>query len=158
MSITADDWDDLTEARDRRERLRSSRPASAPVTRAIAAAAPDQTAPTPISRSAAFTPERAATEPEPVPVLGLAVFADDDYGDVGDRDLRIPAAISGANALIWLVGILGGVVECIGVAFFVSIGLLLAAYLMRVNQRDRSALILLAGALPLPLTIAGYFL
>jgi hypothetical protein len=85
------------------------------------------------------------------------VFEDDDYGEVGDRDLRVPAGIAGANALIWLVGILGGVVECIGVAFFISIGLLLAAYLMRVNQRDRTALILLAGALPLPITIGGYF-
>ena len=55
------------------------------------------------------------------------------------------------------VGVFGGVVECIGVAFFVSIGLLLAAYLTRETQRDRTALILLAGAIPLPLTIIGLF-
>ena len=51
-----------------------------------------------------------------------------------------------------------GVVELVGVAFFVSIGLLLAAYVLREWQRDRTALICLAGAFPLPLTIISLFL
>ena len=50
-----------------------------------------------------------------------------------------------------------GVVELVGIAFFVSVGLLLAAYMLREWQRDRTALICLAGALPLPVTIVGLF-
>ena len=50
-----------------------------------------------------------------------------------------------------------GVVELVGVAFFVSIGLLLAAYVLREWQRDRTSLICLAGAFPLPLTIISLF-
>ena len=50
-----------------------------------------------------------------------------------------------------------GVVELVGVAFFLSIGLLLAAYVMREWQRDRTALICIAGAFPLPVTIISLF-
>ena len=50
----------------------------------------------------------------------------------------------------------GGVVELIGnVSFAASVGMLLAAYVLREWQRDRSALICLAGAVPLPVTIFG---
>jgi len=97
-----------------------------------------------------------APAPEPERVLGLAQFEDDDYGEVTEN-LRVPAGIAAANLLVWFVGLFGGVVECIGVAFFVSIGLFLAAYLTREAQRDRTALILLAGAVPLPITIVGLF-
>ena len=44
-------------------------------------------------------------------------------------------------------------VELIGVSFFASVGLLLAAYVLREWHRDRAALVCLAGALPLPVTI-----
>jgi hypothetical protein len=97
-----------------------------------------------------------AATPEPERVLGLAQFDDDDYGEVTEN-LRVPGGIAAANLLVWFVGLFGHVVECVGVAFFVSIGLLLAAYLTREAQRDRTALILLAGAIPLPLTIIGLF-
>ena len=97
-----------------------------------------------------------APEPEPERVLGVANFSDDDYGDTLEN-LRVPAGIAGANALFWLVGRVFGVVELVGVAFFVSIGLLLAAYMLHEWQRDRTSLICLAGALPLPLTIISLF-
>ena len=93
-----------------------------------------------------------ASEPEPERTLGVANFADDRYGDTFEN-LRLPAGIAGANALFWLVGRTFGVVELVGFAFFVSVGLLLAAYVLREWQRDRTSLICLAGAFPLPLTI-----
>ena len=89
--------------------------------------------------------------------MGVANFADDSYGDPHDN-LRIPAGIAGANALFWLVGRVFDVVELVGVAFFLSIGLLLAAYVMREWQRDRTAMICIAGAFPLPVTIISLFL
>ncbi len=101
-------------------------------------------------------PKQAAPAPAPEPTLGVANFADDHYGDTFEN-LRIPAGIAGANALFWLVGRVFGVVELVGVAFFVSIGLLLAAYVLREWQRDRTSLICLAGAFPLPLTIISLF-
>jgi hypothetical protein len=97
-----------------------------------------------------------APAPAPEPTLGVANFADDHYGDTLEN-LRVPAGIAGANALFWLVGRLFGVVELVGVAFFVSVGLLLAAYVFREWQRDRTSLICLAGAFPLPLTIISLF-
>ena len=83
--------------------------------------------------------------------MGTANFADDSYGDTHEN-LRIPAAIAGANALFWLVGRVFGVVELVGVAFFLSIGLLLTAYVMREcsGKRHGTALICIAGAFPLP--------
>ena len=89
--------------------------------------------------------------------MGVANFANDSYGDTHEN-LRIPAVIAGANALFWLVGRVFGVVELVGVAFFLSIGLLLTAYVMREWQRDRTALICIAGAFPLPVTIISLFL
>ena len=119
MSIAVEDWDDLSEARRRR----------------------DERAP------------GAATEVEPeAPTLGYVKHEDDSYGEILES-LRVAAAIAGVNALSWLVGRVFGVVELVGVAFFVSVGLLFAAYVLREWQRDRTALICLAGALPLPLTI-----
>jgi hypothetical protein len=78
------------------------------------------------------------------------------FGDVVEK-LKLPAYVAGANVLVWLAGRLTGIVELVGLAFFVSIVLLIAAYLLREWQRDRTALILLAGALPLPVTIVSYF-
>jgi hypothetical protein len=98
----------------------------------------------------------AAPEPPPEVDMGVANFADDSYGDTYEN-LRIPAGIAGVNALFWLIGRVFGVVELVGVAFFVAVGLLLTAYVMREWQRDRTSLICLAGALPLPLTIIGVF-
>jgi hypothetical protein len=120
MSIAVEDWDDLSEARRRRDERAGS---------------------------------PAATEIEPeAPTLGYVKHEGDSYGEILET-LRVPAAIAGTNALFWLVGRLFGVVELVGVAFFVSVGLLFAAYVLREWQRDRTALICLAGALPLPLTI-----
>ena len=178
MSIAVEDWDDLDDARRQRGKpKREEGPAAVdptvaprltsppPETPAVAAALRisaaaevaswDTLEPAPAPAAAAV--QAPAPEPEPERILGLAQFEDDDYGDVTQR-LRIPAGLAIVNWLVWLVGVIGGVVECTGVAFFVSIGLLLAAYLTREAQRDRTALILLAGAIPLPLTIIGLFL
>jgi hypothetical protein len=136
VSIAVEDWDDLTSARRRRdERAGATPPAPAAATGAAPALEP---------------------EPEPDVLLGVANFADDSYGDTFE-DIRVPAGVAGANVLIWLAGLLTGVVELVGVAFFVSVGLLLAAYITREWQKDRTALLCLAGALPLPITIIGLF-
>jgi hypothetical protein len=179
VSIAVEDWDDLDDApRQRGGRKDEEGPAAVdptvaprltappPETTAVAAALRISAAAEVISWDTlepAPAPARAAAraaEPEPAPeperVLGLAQFEDDDYGEVTES-LRVPACIAIVNLLVWCVGLFAGVVECIGVAFFVSIGLLLAAYLTREAQRDRTALILLAGAIPLPITIIGLF-
>ena len=137
MSIAVEDWDDLSVARRRRDKRRADEGAAAEPAAATSTAVPEP-------------------EPGPEQTLGVADFADDHYGDTL-QDLRIPAGIAGANVLIWLVGRLFGVVELVGVAFFVSVGLLLAAYVLREWHRDRTALICLAGALPLPVTIVSLF-
>jgi hypothetical protein len=125
MSIAVEDWDDLSEARRRREERAGG----------------------------AATASDAATEVAPeAPTLGYYKHQDDSYGEILES-LRAPAAIAGVNAAFWLVGRVFGVVELVGLAFFVSVGLLLAAYVLREWQRDRTALICLAGSLPLPLTI-----
>ena len=172
MSIAVEDWDDLDDARrhggkPKREegpaagdptvvpRLTSPPPETPAVAAALRISAAAE-----VASWDTLEPAPAAVQapaPEPERILGLAQFEDDDYGDVTER-LRVPAGLAIVNWLVWLVGVFGGVVECTGVAFFVSIGLLLAAYLTREAQRDRTALILLAGAIPLPLTIIGLFL
>ena len=179
MSIAVEDWDDLDDARRRRGRRKAEEGPAAvdptvtprltsppPETTAVAAAlrisaaaeAVDWDTVETASAPARKKPSAAAPVPAPEPerVLGLAQFEDDDYGEVTES-LRVPAGLAIVNWLVWIVGVVGGVVECTGVAFFVSIGLLLAAYLTREAQRDRTSLILLAGAIPLPLTIAGLF-
>ncbi len=175
MTIAVEDWDELAEPRRRRDKRAKGEAAPAQP-----AATPAQPAATPAqagsraqrqaarvpsgasglrSRVQAAEPARLAVaepEPEAERVPGVAVFADDDYGDAM-QNLRLPAGIAGGNLLVWLVGLLGGVVELVGVAFFVSVGLLLAAYMLREWQRDRMALLCFAGALPLPITIIGFF-
>jgi hypothetical protein len=135
VSITVDDWDDLSDARRRRDE------------RAALLSAPLDDA------------EPAAADQPPVLALvpDTSVYLDDEAFGAALQNLKIPAYIAGANVLAWVAGRLTGVVELVGVAFFASIVLLIAAYLLREWQRDRSALICLAGALPLPITIIGYF-
>jgi hypothetical protein len=128
VSISVDDWDDLSDARRRRDE------------RAALLSAPPHDA------------EPAAGDQPPVLALvpDTGVYLDDDAFGAAVQNLKIPASIAGAN-------ILACVVELVGLAFFASIVLLIAAYLLREWQRDRTALICLAGALPLPITIIGYF-
>jgi hypothetical protein len=125
MNIVVEDWDDLAEARRRRD----ARTGPAPNAEATDA-------------SASLT--------------GVSYDDDEAYGATV-QNLRLPAFIAGGNVAVWVAGRLFDVVELVGVAFFASIALLLAAYLLREWQRDRTALICLAGALPLPVTIIGLF-
>ncbi len=76
-----------------------------------------------------------------------------DFGTAPGESLRLPLCLAAANILIWLLARLSGVVELIGISFAASVGMLLAAYVLREWQKDRSALIYLVGALPLPITI-----
>jgi hypothetical protein len=137
MSIAVEDWDDLSVARRRRsERAGAEAAAAEAAEDAPAAAAPAPAAPS--VRQAA--------------VVHLDDGDDDfDYGD--SENLRPMASVAGGNIAIWALAHLTGVVELIGVSFFVSVGLLLAAYILREWHRDRAALVCLAGALPLPVTI-----
>jgi hypothetical protein len=195
VSISVEDWDELADARRRRDERRAAEqpPSEAPPVERYRPPAPRPDAATPVAPPrAASTVERyrppaphpdpaqagapravpapapvvdfhldaepePAQEAEPETTLGVAQFADDRYGST-EENLRAPAGIAIANLLVWAVGRVGGVVELIGVAFFVSVGLLLAAYVLREWQRDRTALICLGGAMPLPFTIAGLFL
>ncbi len=156
-----------TAARPRPRRPRRPRPAqrrpparataSAPAERITARSASGQPGLRARVHASEPAPSAAAVaEPEPEPTLGVAAFADDDYGDTM-QNVRLPAGIAGGNLLVWLLGVSAGVVELVGIAFFVSVGLLLAAYMLREWQRDRTALICLAGALPLPITIISFF-
>ena len=72
----------------------------------------------------------------------------DDYDDGYGENLRLSLSLAAGNVAIWLLAHLSGVVELIGVSFAASVGMLLAAYVLREWQRDRSALICLAGATP----------
>jgi hypothetical protein len=129
MSIAVEDWDDLSAARRRRDEQAEAEGASPPA---------EGDAPT--------AQVRAIRAPE--------AFHDDSLD--GEREnLRPLLAVAGGNIAIWVLAHLSGVVELIGVSFFASIGLLLGAYILREWHRDRSALVCLIGALPLPLTIFG---
>jgi hypothetical protein len=103
--------------------------------------------------------ERTATEQAddaPATEAQAAVVAeveDDDSLDTHGENLRPVLSIAGGNIVLWALGHLSGMVELIGVSFFASVGLLLAAYVLREWHRDRAALVCLAGALPLPVTI-----
>jgi hypothetical protein len=155
MSISVEDWDDLSEARRRRDERAAL--FYTPPTQAEIDGEPlpadeqegHETRP-PLALVAA-----APAEEEP---SDIGVYLDDEaFGDVV-QNLKLPAYIAGANVLAWVAGRLTGVVELVGLAFFVSIVLLIASYVLREWHRDRTALICLAGALPLPVTIAGYFM
>jgi hypothetical protein len=142
MSISVEDWDDLGDARRGRERAELL---SAP----------------PLGERDADDAVATAAEPAAAPALALVpdtgVYLDDEaFGEVV-QNLKLSASIAGANLLAWVAGRLTGVVELVGLAFFVSIVLLVASYLLHEWHRDRTALICLAGALPLPVTIISYF-
>jgi hypothetical protein len=140
MSISVDDWDDLTEVRRRRDER-----AALFYTPPVQETDDDAGAPT------------VESPPALTAVPDAGVYLDEDaFGEIS-QNLKLPAYIAGTNLLAWAVGRLTGVVELVGVAFFVSIVLLIASYLLREWHRDRTALICLAGALPLPITIISYF-
>ena len=127
MSIAVEDWDELSVAR-RRPGERAAAEAATPEVAEVARAAPVQ----------------------------QAVAADDDDDDFDDGEaekLRPVLCIAGGNIAIWALAHLTGVVELIGASFAASVGLLLASYVLREWHRDRAALVCLAGALPLPVTI-----
>ena len=84
---------------------------------------------------------------------GVADVEDDDSLESYGENLRPVLSIAGGNVAVWAFAHLSGVVELLGVSFFASVGLLLAAYVLREWHRDRAALVCLAGALPLPVTI-----
>lgn len=144
MSISVEDWDDLSQARRRRDE------------RAELVYTPPSDDDLEAEPAAAAAPSRLTAVPAALPADTGEYLEDEAYDGVVEN-LRLPASIAGANGLAWAAGRLTGVVELIGLAFFVSIVLLIAAYLLREWQRDRTALICLAGALPLPVTIISYF-
>jgi hypothetical protein len=129
MSIAVEDWDDLSDARRRRD-----------------------------ERLTGTAPEGEDAGPAEVITGAFAPVDEEDeaYG-APTENLKLPAYIAGTNIAAWIAGRASGVVELVGVAFFASIALLLAAYVLREWQRDRTALICLAGALPLPVTIISLF-
>jgi hypothetical protein len=137
MSIAVEDWDDLSVVRRRR-----GEPAGAEAATAEGAEDTDAV-PAPAAPRAAAQSVRQAV---------VADFDDDlDYGD--SENLRPVLSVAAGNIAIWALAHLTGVVELIGVSFFASVGLLLASYVLREWHRDRAALVCLAGALPLPVTI-----
>jgi hypothetical protein len=153
VSISVEDWDDLSEARRRRDERAAL--FYTPPTDEDLAAGPDVHEPAgDVAPRAALALVADAPAEEP---NDIGMYLDEEaFGEVV-QNLKLPAYVAGANVLVWLAGRLTGIVELVGLAFFVSIVLLIAAYLLREWQRDRTALILLAGALPLPVTIISYF-
>jgi hypothetical protein len=129
MSIAVEDWDDLSDARRKRDER----------------AAAEAVAVEPAESVAANGVRRA--------VVHEAGGDDEELGFSDAENLRPLLWVAGGNIVIWAIAHLSGVVELIGVSFMASVGLLLAAYVLREWHRDRSALICLAGALPLPVTI-----
>ncbi len=123
QELVATDWDDLSPAR----RRRREQPAA------------DQADHAPATRTHA------------VIVAELEDDKDFEYDDA--ENLRPMLSIAGGNIAIWALAHLTGVVELIGVSFLASVGLLLAAYVLREWHRDRAALVCLVGGLPLPATI-----
>jgi hypothetical protein len=128
MSIAVEDWDDLSAARRRRDEKAAAEAASA---------------------------ETAAdgTVTDAYGIVTAEFPADDDSLEHHTENLRPVLSVAGGNIVIWAIAHLTGVVELIGVSFFASVGLLLASYVLREWHRDRAALVCLAGALPLPITI-----
>jgi hypothetical protein len=155
MSISVEDWDDLSEARRRRNEraaLFYTPPGEADLDgepTGDAHEAHEARAPRAL---ALVTTTPAEEEPS-----DIGEYLDDEaFGEVV-QNLKLPAYIAGANVLAWAAGRLTGIVELVGLAFFVSIVLLIASYVLREWHRDRTAMICLAGALPLPVTIISYF-
>jgi hypothetical protein len=141
MSISVEDWDDLTEVRRRRDER----------------AALFYTPPGRESDDGEAIAPTVESPPALAAVPDAGVYLDEEaFGEIS-QNVKLPAYIAGTNLLAWAAGRLTGVVELVGLAFFVSIVLLIAAYLLREWHRDRTALIVLAGALPLPITIISYF-
>jgi hypothetical protein len=152
MSIAAEDWDDLSVARRKRGQRQEAEAAAATETEAAPAAGPR-----PRPKTVALNAAQQA----------VITYADDDdeelvYGYGDTENLRPVLSVAGGNIAIWAlmhVGVVVNVIsatfaaDLIGLTFAVSIGLLLASYLMREWHRDREALICLVGGLPLPLTI-----
>ena len=140
-SIAVEDWDDLSAPRrrrgDDRGRGRATRDGSLP----------------PPKRRAAEPAERALRATTVRQAVVTRIDDDDDFGYGEAENLRPVLSIAGGNILIWALAHLTGVVELIGVSFAASVGLLLAAYVLREWHRDREALVCFAGALPLPVTI-----
>ena len=148
MSIAAEDWDDLAVVR-RRRGQRAGAEAAAPETAAAEAPAAE-----------AAEGVAAAALRKPVvrkPVVRTAVVAeledDKDFEYDDAENLRPMLSIAGGNIAIFALAHLTGVVELIGVSFLASVGLLLAAYVLREWHRDSAALVCLVGGLPLPITI-----
>jgi hypothetical protein len=129
MSIAVEDWDDLSAARRRRDEK------AAAETAASGEAAGD------------------GTVTDAYGIVTAEFPADDDSLEHHTENLRPVLSIAGGNIAIWALAHLTGVVELIGVSFFASVGLLLASYILREWHRDRAALVCLAGAAPLPVTI-----
>lgn len=130
MSIAVEDWDDLSAARLRRD-----------------------------ERAAAEEAATTAAEDAPAAsvhaLIATVAAREDESVDDDGENLRPLVSVAGANIVIWLLAHVTGIIELLGVSFFASIGLLLAAYILREWHRDRGALVCLIGALPLPLTIFG---
>jgi hypothetical protein len=152
MSISVEDWDDLSEARRRRDE-RAALFYTPPTSEDLdGTAAPADAPEALVPRALALVADAPPEEPS-----DIGIYLDEEaFGEVV-QNLKLPAYIAGANVLAWLAGRLTGVVELVGLAFFVSIVLLIAAWVLREWHRDRTALICLAGALPLPITIISYF-
>jgi hypothetical protein len=129
MSIAAEDWDDLSAARRRRDKKAAAETATADAT------AGD------------------GTVTDAYGIVTAEFPADDDSLEHHTENLRPVLSIAGGNIAIWALAHLTGIVELIGVSFFASVGLLLASYILREWHRDRAALVCLVGALPLPITI-----
>jgi hypothetical protein len=138
MSIAVEDWDDLSAARRRRGERAAAEAGAAEAGAAEAGAA----------EGTASVPGAAVRQ-----AVVAEIDDDDDYGYGDTENLRPLLSIAGGNIAIWVVAHLSGVVELIGVSFLASVGLLLASYVLREWHRDRSALVCLVGALPLPVTI-----
>jgi hypothetical protein len=125
QELVATDWDDLAPARRRRRE-----PATDQADRAERA---------PATRAHA--------------VIGGELEDPKDFEYDDAENLRPMLSVAGGNIAIWALAHLTGVVELIGVSFLASVGLLLAAYVLREWHRDRAALVCLVGGLPLPVTI-----
>jgi hypothetical protein len=143
MSIAAEDWDDLSVVRRRRGQ------------RAAAEAAAPEAAAAEAAEGVAATHLRKPVVRKPVVRKAVVAELEDDkdfeYDDA--ENLRPMLSIAGGNIAIFALAHLTGVVELIGVSFLASVGLLLAAYVLREWHRDRAALVCLVGGLPLPITI-----
>jgi hypothetical protein len=148
MSIAAEDWDDLAVVR-RRRGQRAAAEAAAPEAAAPEAAAAEA------SEGVAAAHLRKPVVRKPVVRTAVVAELEDDkdfeYDDA--ENLRPMLSIAGGNIAIFALAHLTGVVELIGVSFLASVGLLLAAYVLREWHRDRAALVCLVGGLPLPITI-----